>query len=536
MPMLSWLTREQDIRAASSAPCRLLEEVGRHGNGNPENMLIQGDNLDGLKALLPYYAGKVKCIFIDPPYNTGSAFEYYNDNLEHSIWLSLLYPRLELLRRFLSEDGFFIIHIDDSESHYIKIICDEIFGRDNYQTSIYVKVRYDDKTLKQDMLYHKQIEQALIYRSTSKAIALRDSKEYDYNKYFYYIEEKAKGNDIILGGKKVTIFKENEYTITKGIPSEKGLKEIWASGTILDGNSTGRFFRDYIDGRTNIDGYKVLYKVSDIGDDGLGFRYITGPKKIGATKGKYYQGIPLEMINKNEQEAYLPIKNFIDLSASFGNCRTEGGVEFRSGKKPEEYIQFLLKHFSSANDLVLDSFLGSGTTAAVAHKMGRRYIGIEIGEHAVSHCVPRLQKVIGGEQGGISKAVNWQGGGGFRFYRLGESVFDENGAIRKNVSFASLAAHIWFSETGIPLEKAAETPFLGIHEGAAYYLLYNGILGDKKPASGNVLTKAILQTLPEHEGPKVIYGERSMLSDKRLKELNIIFRQTPYDIKGNREG
>lgn len=203
--------------------------------------------------------------------------------------------------------------------------------------------------------------------------------------------------------------------------------------------------------------------------------------------------------------------------------------------KPERLIQRILHIATNPGDLVLDYFLGSGTTAAVAHKMGRHYIGIEIGEHAITHCVPRLQKVIDGEQGGISKAVNWQGGSGFRFYRLGESVFDENGAIRKNVSFKNLAAHIWFSETGIPLEAEAENPLLGVHKNIAYYLLYNGILGDKRPGGGNVLTTPVLQTLPPHAGQKIIYGERSMLSQNRLKELNIIFRQTPYDIRGAKE-
>lgn len=204
--------------------------------------------------------------------------------------------------------------------------------------------------------------------------------------------------------------------------------------------------------------------------------------------------------------------------------------------KPERLIRRILHIATDPGDLVLDSFLGSGTTAAVAHKMGRRYIGIEIGAHAVSHCIPRLEKVIAGEQGGISQAVHWQGGGGFRFYRLGESVFDEDGAIRKNVGFAELAAHIWFSETGVPLALPAQSPFLGVHEGTAYYLLYNGILGDKKPRGGNVLTSSLWESLPHHAGPKVVYGERSMLGDKRLKALDIVFKQTPYDIRGNREG
>jgi len=191
---------------------------------------------------------------------------------------------------------------------------------------------------------------------------------------------------------------------------------------------------------------------------------------------------------------------------------------------------------------VLDSFLGSGTTAAVAHKMGRRYIGIEMGDHAVTHCVPRLRKVVDGEQGGISKEVNWQGGGGFRFYRLGETVFDEAGRINPAVRFRPLAAHVWFSETKTPFNpdltpgpsparRGESSPLLGVHNGTAYYLLYNGILGDKSKDGGNVLTGRVLASLPPFNGPKVIYGELTTFGAQRLARENIVFKQVPYDIK-----
>lgn len=163
--------------------------------------------------------------------------------------------------------------------------------------------------------------------------------------------------------------------------------------------------------------------------------------------------------------------------------------------------------------------------------MNRRYIGIEMGDHAKTHCAARLQKVIDGEQGGISKDVNWQGGGGFRFYHLGEAIFDEDGHINPDIRFAHLAAHIWFSETRTPYTGKGNSPLLGIHNGVAYYLLYNGILGDKRVNGGNVLTSKILDGLPEHPGPKVIYGETSRLGPARLLEGQITFKQTPYDIK-----
>ena len=171
--------------------------------------------------------------------------------------------------------------------------------------------------------------------------------------------------------------------------------------------------------------------------------------------------------------------------------------------------------------------------------MGRRYIGIEMGEHAISHCVPRLRKVIEGEQGGISKSVNWQGGGGFRFYRLGPPVFDEDGQIRSDIGFSVLAAHVYFSETGHPWKGKGDSPFLGLHDGRAYALLYNGILGDKRPGGGNVLTRVTLAHIreeiakahPDADGSLTVYGEQSRLMPQTLEREGIVFKQTPYDVR-----
>lgn len=199
--------------------------------------------------------------------------------------------------------------------------------------------------------------------------------------------------------------------------------------------------------------------------------------------------------------------------------------------KPERLMQRILTIASDEGELTLDSFLGSGTAAAVAHKMNRRYIGIEMGEHAVTHCVPRLKKVVDGEPGGISKAVNWQGGGGFRFYRLGNPVFDEAGQINRSIRYTTLAAHIWFTETRTPLSKPENAPLLGAHNGTAYYLLFNGVLGDRRVEGGNVLTSRVLRQLPYYAGPKIIYGETTRFGAERLKKENIIFKQIPYEIK-----
>jgi adenine-specific DNA-methyltransferase len=208
--------------------------------------------------------------------------------------------------------------------------------------------------------------------------------------------------------------------------------------------------------------------------------------------------------------------------------------------KPERLVSRVIEIATNPGDLVLDSFLGSGTTAAVAQKMGRRYIGVEMGEQAVTHCVPRLRKVIDGEQGGISQSVNWQGGGGFRFYRLGPPVFEADGRIRAEIKFGVLVAHIWFSETGSPWNGKGVSPLLGMDKGRAYALLYDGILGDKTPARGNVLTRATLSIMREamrkkgFEGPMTIYGEACCLGAETLECAGVTFKQTPYDVKARR--
>jgi adenine-specific DNA-methyltransferase len=392
-----------------------------------DNILIHGDNLLALKALEQEFAGKLKCVFIDPPYNTGSAFEHYDDGLEHSIWLSLMRDRLEILRRLLRNDGFFCCHIDDSEGPYLKILCDEVFGRSNYLATLFIQVRYPSKTLKQDMDFHKEIEQIHVYRKEYGAQPNLPIRRSSFDKFTYYIRETGAGREIELGGKRALIFPKGHYKIEEGEGSEDGLKEIWATGTILDGNSSGRFFRDYLAGRAESDGLGVLYKVYGIGDDRLDYRYFTGPNRATATKGKYFQGVPRSQLENGGHTATLPIENFYNLAGSFGNCRHEGGVEFRSGKKPEALLEIVLRHFSAPGEIVLDSFAGSGTTGAVAHKMRRRWIMVELGEQCHTHIVPRLKGVVDGtDDSGVTEAAGWKGGGGFRYYELAPSLLQKD--------------------------------------------------------------------------------------------------------------
>ena len=513
MPILQWLTREKDLRAAGRAPYRLLEEVERYGDGSPQNMLIQGDNLEALKALLPYYAGKVKCIYIDPPYNTRSAFEHYDDNLEHTQWLSMMYPRLELLREFLSEDGSIFVSIDDREGSYLKVILDEIFGRSNFVTSfIWRKVDSPNDNKVSICPDHEFIH---CYAKNITIISFHKMKSIEI--LSSYTNKDGTGRlyrDRLLRKNGKNSRREDRPT-------------MWFPLVAPDGTNVWPVRADGKDGRWaySIDGVNYLISAN---------RLIWKKRINKKNKSEIWIPYSREFAPNEPVRPYMTI--WMDVNTT-RQAKSHHKLLFKDISvidtiKPEELIYRILDMATNPGDLVLDSFLGSGTTAAVAHKMGRRYIGIEMGEHAVTHCVPRLKKVIEGEQGGISQAVGWQGGGGFRFYRLGESIFDEDGAIRQQITFAQLAAHVWFCETGEPFSGKADSPLLGVHEDTAYYLLYNGILGDKKPQGGNVLTRRILAELPPWDGPKVLYGERNMLSPQRLKELDMIFKQTPYDIKG----
>ena len=560
MPLLHWLTRDDDINTAARAPYRLLEEDIRLSCGDRDtgNMLIQGDNLDALKALLPYYAGKVKCIFIDPPYNTRSAkFEHYDDNLEHAQWLAMMYPRLELLRSLLAEDGTIWVTIDDNEAHYLKVIMDEVFGRANFINQVSVKMKLtagasgggEDKKLK------KNIEYLFAYAKNYQSGFQKFNDLYDEENLFDLIDEMEaneqswKYTSILLD--KGTLVEERTILDGAGDPIKVRKFRAIQRTTVAELVRSGKAREDvYIDNFTTIfsdtnaqtsireriiDEFNSLER-----DELLVATYVPRSGRDKNTEVSHFYISPTirrviwlkDTADKRGRLLYKKEKAGTYWGGlALNNLTKEGGIRFPNGKKPEALLQRLIFLSTNPGDLVLDSFLGSGTTAAVAHKMGRHYIGIEMGEQAITHCVPRLQKVIEGEQGGISEAVGWHGGGGFRFYRLGVPVFDETGHVSQGIRFAPLAAHLWFVQTGIPFSGPANSPFLGSHEGVGYYLLFNGILGDKRLTGGNVLTAKILAKLPPHDGEKVIFGEACHLSPERLLDERIIFRQIPYDIK-----
>ena len=449
--------------------------------------------------MLPYYKGQVKCIYIDHPYNTGNAFEYYDDNLEHSTWLSMMYPRLELLRELLREDGSIWISIDDDECHYLKVICDEVLGRKNFINNVIWQKKFSPQN---DAKWLSDNHDHILYYAKNKSVwkpnLLPRSKEMNARYKNPDNDPRGPWTSSDLSVRRIT--EKDIYEIT----TPSGAKYFPTQGRSW-GASKENFQELIKDNRVwfgeNGNNMPRLKRfLSDVKDDATALTIWTH-QEVG-----------------HNQDAKKEVKVF-------------NSNDVFDTPKPERLIERVLTLGSNEGDLVLDSFLGSGTTCAVAQKMGRRYIGIEMGEHAITHCVPRMKAVIDGEQGGISKAVNWNGGGGYTFYDLGETIFDENGNINKQVDFRTLASHVWFTETKTPLANYEKSPLLGIHNGIAYYLLFNGILGDKKPDGGNVLTQKVLDSLPEYEGKKVIYGETTRINTEKLKTNNIVFKQTPYDVK-----
>ena len=517
MPILSWLDREKHVTAAETVPYRLLEADDTLSAGDPDspNMLIQGDNLEALKALLPYYAGRVKCIFIDPPYNTRSAFEHYDDNLEHSQWLAMMFPRLRLLHELLADDGSIWISLDDNEAHYCKVIGDEVFGRKNFILDASWRKRDGPPNDRKIASIHDHI---LVWAKRRVGDSKKTVAEESFNLMprtekadaQYRVFKEPSGPDIRGPFRKIDTTangKGGRYveSLFYGIINPYSGKEVWPR--------TGTCWRHNREDMQKLQDDKRLYW-------GVKGTATTPMRKLFASEAKQGMSAPSIWYDIGlNQHASSEIEKIFGQKASFET------------PKPEALLERILLIASNPGDVILDSFLGSGTTAAVAHKLGRSYVGIEMGEHAVSHCALRLRKVIEGEQGGISPAVNWRGGGGFRFYRLGPTIFDTEGRINQAIRFAHLATHVWFSETHTVLHKKAKSPLLGIQEGTAYYLLYNGILGDKRPDGGNVLTAKTLAHLPAHNGQKIIYGEASRIGDARLKELGIIFKQTPYDVR-----
>ena len=511
MPLLHWLTRDHDLTAADRVPYRLLEEVAELSVADPAgdaaggNLLVQGDNLEALRALLPFYAGRVKCIYIDPPYNTGSAFEHYDDSLEHAKWLTMMVPRLQLLREFLREDGSIWVSIDDREGHYLKVVMDEVFGRRNFlATVIWQKIHARNNTARH---FSDDHDFKLVYaKSADQWVPNKVSRTDASDSDFWNPDDDPRGR-----------WRRSDLTASK--PYGDGHYEVIGPHGDAFKPRANRYWS------LSRDTFDELRQDNRLwwGKTGRTFPF---RKRFESELGGLTPTTVWEHESVgNNREAKQEITKIFGREDQFAT------------PKPERLLQRILHIATNPGDLVLDSFLGSGTTAAVAHKMGRAWIGVEMGDHARTHCALRLKKVIAGEQGGISADVGWQGGGGFRFCTLGAAVFDPAGQINPEIRFADLARHLWFSEFRVPLAAPPASPFLGTHGGRGLALLYNGILKDRSAGGGNVLTHVVLRLIRDeaqaagHSGPITVYGAANRLSERTLDAAGVRFRQTPWDIR-----
>lgn len=444
---LTWIGKGEEPKLE---PRILIENPEySYGDATSENMLIHGDNLLALKALEQDYAGKIKCIYIDPPYNTGQAFEHYDDGIETSIWLSLMKERLKLLKRLLKDDGAIFVQIDDKYFGHLRLLMEEVFGPTNYINTIAVKTKEssgasgggEDKRLK------KNIEFVIIYGGKnfssfnevynevelSKYLELMklENKSFKYTTVLYKISEKEFVKTIKDGsGNDMQLFKIGNYE-TKSISrlsKELNIPEIEVFHKFYDKIHTTEnaqtSIRTRVQDATDSDDnmYSLeYYPISGRNKGKLTELLFVGPQKRLVSWFKNVTFLKDKKIIKREK-----LGTFWD-DLNWNNVTREGGVRFPNGQKPEKLISICIELSTNKNDIILDSFLGSGTTAAVAHKMDRRYIGVELGEQAKTHCYVRLKSVVKGDDlGGVTSLYSWQGGGGFKFYTLAPSLLKKD--------------------------------------------------------------------------------------------------------------
>lgn len=348
------------------------------------NFLLEGDNLHSLKLLEKTHKGEIDVIYIDPPYNTENKDFRYDDvivdkedQFRHSKWLSFMAIRLELARKLLSDTGIIMISIDENEQAQLRLLCNEIFDETNYLSTFHIQVRYAEKSLTEDKAFKPVLEYILMYaRDISKFYPNRPEEEYTDEKFNFEITELNSGEEFSVNNQKVTVFRKGDWEIKKHDEgSQTLLKETWISGTIYTKMSYGKVFQMVVEPRIKQDGLSSLYKVHGRGNDGLGYRYYTGPQRANAKRGKMFSGMPLKRVEEIKADGsavrYLPITTYYDYSADFGNINHEGNVTFNSGKKPIKLLKQLINLSKKKDSLVLDFFAGSGTTGNAVMKLNQ---------------------------------------------------------------------------------------------------------------------------------------------------------------------
>ncbi|MDR1887869.1 MAG: site-specific DNA-methyltransferase [Zoogloeaceae bacterium] len=532
MPALNWIGKEAVVKHHKDVPFRLLEPVRELSCGEDSgNLIVQGDNLHALKALLPRYAGQVKCVYIDPPYNTGNEGWAYNDNVNspeirkwlgevvgkegetldrHDRWLCMMYPRMMLLKQFLREDGAIFVSIDDNEVATLRLLMDEIFGAKNFVATI---------------LWQK------VYSPKNSARHL--SEDHDYI-VIYAINANSWNPNLLPRTDEQNAAYKNPDNDPRGIwkTSDLSARNHYSAGTYSITCPSGRVIAAPPKGmywRVSKAKFEELDKDNRIwwGRDG---------NSIPQTKRFLHEvkdgRVPQTMWFYSEvghtQEAKKELIELVNFDTSDDVFITP---------KPSRLIQRILQIATDKNSLILDSFAGSGTTAHAVLKQNaedggkRRFILVEMDENIAENVTSeRVRRVAQGYTNTKGEPVAGLGGG-FQYCRLSAApLFDANGKIRADVRFAQLAEFVWFAETGAGYAGRGDSPLLGVHEGRAIYLLYNGILKDKSVAGGNVLTGPIFDALPKFAGAKVIYAAANRMGARAARE-NITFKQTPYALE-----
>ncbi len=538
MPTLDWIGKKAVVNHHREVPYRLIHCDKDKSVGDPDagNLLVQGDNLEALKALLPYYAGKVKCIYIDPPYNTGNEGWVYNDNVNspeirawlgatvgreaedlsrHDKWLCMMYPRLRLLKEFLTEDGVIAISIDENEEHRLRIVMDEIFGQRSFVCELIWKARQfnDARSLTGVSKDHEKI---LVYERTPGTCYFSGLPR-DMGKF------QNPDNDPNGAWMSRSIL---------GLADAKARPNLHFS--IVD-PTTGWIF----DPPSNTGWRYSKETIQEKIDNGL----IIFPKK--------QSGRPREKIYSNRMEGktinFPSIIDDIFTADGTKEIRDIFGGQIFSFPKPSQLIARLISQIAGPSDIVMDSFAGSGTTGHAVldlnrHDGGnRRFIMVEMERNIASEfTAERLRRIISGFHKGEDRAKIVEGlGGGFRFCTLGEPLFDADGNVSPSVTYPDLAAHVFFCETGSPIPRRADgsSPLIGTFQGRAIYLLHSAeAIGVASTNAGNVLTATVLESLPlpaeDFTGARVVYAEGCTVPDDRLSRAGVTFKQIPYQIEG----